>query len=85
MWLDPDLDARNGILMAEESDMLRLDSMIMMVQLGIRQLLEVRPLLCLALGSAKACSPPYYRPLLSVVKRTSHTRIPATLGSLGGG
>lgn len=42
MWLDPDLDARNGILMQDESDMLRLDSMIMSVQLSIRQLLEVR-------------------------------------------
>ena len=40
MWLDPDLDARNGIMMAEESDMLRLDSMIMMVQLSIRNMME---------------------------------------------
>ncbi len=41
VWLDPDLDARNGILMTNEEDMLRLDSKIMMVQLNIRALLEV--------------------------------------------
>lgn len=40
-WLDPDLDARNGIMMAKQKDMLRLDSMIMMVQLNVRDLLEV--------------------------------------------
>jgi hypothetical protein len=40
-WLDPDLDARNGILMANEKDMLRLDSMIMMCQLNVREILEV--------------------------------------------
>ena len=43
-WLDPDLDARNGIMMAKEKDMLRLDSMIMMAQLNVRELLEVRTL-----------------------------------------
>ena len=41
MWLDPDMDPRNGIMMQTESDMLRLDSIIMLVQLSIRQLLEV--------------------------------------------
>ena len=40
-WLDPDLDASNGVLMHKEKDMLRLDAMIMMCQLSVRQLLEV--------------------------------------------
>ena len=42
-WLDPDLDARNGIMMAKAKDMLRLDSMVMMAQLNVRELLEVPP------------------------------------------
>ena len=41
-WLDPDLDARNGIMMTKAKDMLRLDSMVMMAQLNVRELLEVR-------------------------------------------
>lgn len=41
VWLDPDLDARNGILMTNEEDMLRLDSKLMMAQLNVRVLLEV--------------------------------------------
>lgn len=50
VWLDPDLDARNGILLTNEEDMLRLDSKIMMVQLNVRALLEVRNLLNCALN-----------------------------------
>ena len=33
---------QNGISASEQSDMLRLDAMVMMVQLNIRNLLEVR-------------------------------------------
>ncbi|KAK9818136.1 hypothetical protein WJX72_007697 [[Myrmecia] bisecta] len=39
-WVDPDLDLANGIELGEEGDMLRLDAMIMLVQLNIRALLE---------------------------------------------
>ena len=34
---------QNGISASEQSDMLRLDAMVMMVQLNIRNLLEARP------------------------------------------
>lgn len=40
-WLDPDLDLSNGIALKSQSDMLRLDAMVMAVQLNIRKLLEV--------------------------------------------
>jgi len=40
-WADPDLDSSNGIQMNSLRDMLRIDSMLMMVQLNIRVLLEV--------------------------------------------
>lgn len=43
-WVDPDLDSSNGIQMREAKDMLRFDSMLMLVQLNIRKLLEVRPI-----------------------------------------
>ena len=39
-WCDPDLDSSNGIQMGLR-DMLRIDSMLMMVQLNVRLLLEV--------------------------------------------
>eukprot|EP01023_Acetabularia_acetabulum_P028113 TRINITY_DN26570_c0_g2_i1.p1 TRINITY_DN26570_c0_g2~~TRINITY_DN26570_c0_g2_i1.p1 ORF type:complete len:583 (+),score=65.43 TRINITY_DN26570_c0_g2_i1:68-1816(+) len=39
-WQDPDNDITNGIQFGERRDMLRLDSMIMMVQLNIRKQLE---------------------------------------------
>jgi len=39
-WLDPDLDLSNGIALKSQSDMLRLDAMVMTVQLNIRKLLE---------------------------------------------
>ena len=39
-WCDPDLDSSNGIQMGLR-DMLRIDSMLMMVQLNVRMLLEV--------------------------------------------
>ncbi|DBA72591.1 TPA: hypothetical protein ACH3X2_010343 [Trebouxia sp. C0005] len=39
-WCDPDLDSNNGIQMNSLRDMLRIDSMLMMVQLNIRVLLE---------------------------------------------
>ena len=41
-WADPDQDARNGIDVRAALDFLRLDSMIMMVQVNIRQILQVR-------------------------------------------
>lgn len=40
-WLDPDMEVANGIAATEQSDMLRLDAMILMVQLNIRKLIEV--------------------------------------------
>lgn len=46
-WLDPDMEVANGIAATEQSDMLRLDAMILMVQLNIRKLVEVRHL-CVA-------------------------------------
>ena len=39
-WCDPDLDSSNGVQMGLR-DMLRIDSMLMMVQLNVRLLLEV--------------------------------------------
>ena len=39
-WLDPDMLRQNGISASEQGDMLRLDAMVMMVQLNIRKLLE---------------------------------------------
>lgn len=41
-WVDPDLDSTNGIQMRLAADMLRFDSMLLMVQLNVRKLLEVR-------------------------------------------
>lgn len=41
-WVDPDQNAANGIALRTKDDMLRLDAMIMSVQLSIRKLL-VRP------------------------------------------
>ena len=45
-WLDPDMEVANGIAATEQSDMLRLDAMILMVQLNIRKLVEVRAAQC---------------------------------------
>lgn len=33
-WVDPDMNAANGIDSLAQRDMLRLDSMVMMVQVG---------------------------------------------------
>ncbi|KAK9903985.1 hypothetical protein WJX75_001909 [Coccomyxa subellipsoidea] len=41
-WVDPDQNAANGIALRTKDDMLRLDSMVMNVQLSIRKLLEER-------------------------------------------
>ena len=41
-WLDPDMKVSNGISATEQRDMLRLDAMIMMVQMNIRKLIDVR-------------------------------------------
>ena len=40
-WLDPDMKVSNGISATEQRDMLRLDAMIMMVQMNIRKLIDV--------------------------------------------
>lgn len=40
-WVDPDLDTSNGIQIEEEGDLLRLDSMLLLVQLNVRSILEV--------------------------------------------
>ena len=42
VWLDPDRDGGNGIEMREQQDFLRLDAMVLMVQLNLRQMLAVR-------------------------------------------
>eukprot|EP00798_Chlamydomonas_sp_ICE-L_P025812 gene25812-11487_t len=39
-WVDPDLDETNGIDTLQRHDMLRLDAMMMMVQLNVRKLIE---------------------------------------------
>eukprot|EP00884_Botryococcus_braunii_P018197 jgi/Botrbrau1/5060/Bobra.37_1s0025.1 len=39
-WVDPDMDATNGLQLKNQSDMLRLDSLSMAVQLNIRKLLQ---------------------------------------------
>lgn len=49
-WLDPDLDLSNGVELKSQSDMLRLDALVMTVQLNIRKLLQVS-LKCQCLGS----------------------------------
>ncbi|KAK9850097.1 hypothetical protein WJX84_009691, partial [Apatococcus fuscideae] len=41
LWLDPDADDLNGIETKEKRDFLRLDAMIMMVQLNVRKALEL--------------------------------------------
>ncbi|CAK0782676.1 hypothetical protein CVIRNUC_005871 [Coccomyxa viridis] len=41
-WVDPDQNTANGISLKTKDDMLRLDAMVMTVQLGIRKLLEER-------------------------------------------
>ncbi|KAK9866656.1 hypothetical protein WJX84_009216 [Apatococcus fuscideae] len=41
-WIDPDLDTSNGIQIEEEGDLLRLDSMLLMVQLNVRSILEAK-------------------------------------------
>lgn len=40
-WLDPDEEVANGISATEQSDMLRLDALVLMAQLNIRKLIEV--------------------------------------------
>ena len=42
LWADPDKDSSNGIDVRVQLDFLRLDSMIMMVQLNIREIISVR-------------------------------------------
>lgn len=39
-WVDPDLDSSNGVDELRAQDMLRLDAMLMVVQLNVRKLLE---------------------------------------------
>ena len=39
-WVDPDSDSTNGVDFLEQSDMLRLDSMLLLVQLHIRTALS---------------------------------------------
>lgn len=41
-WLDPDMEEANGISATEQSDMLRLDALVLMVQLNVRKLIAVR-------------------------------------------
>lgn len=41
-WADPDENSSNGIDVKAQLDFLRLDSMIMMVQINIRQILQVQ-------------------------------------------
>lgn len=41
-WVDPDLRVANGIAISDQGDMLRLDAMLMTVQLNLRKMLQVR-------------------------------------------
>lgn len=43
-WVDPDADASNGVDFLEQRDMLRLDSMLLLVQLHIRTALRAQRL-----------------------------------------
>lgn len=69
-WVDPDLRVANGIAISDQGDMLRLDAMLMTVQLNLRKMLEVRLarlrghaedfqalLSCRRLPSTASCSP----------------------------
>ena len=52
--IDPDMVSSNGIEMGSQRDMLRLDALIMTVQLNLRKLLEAAPArlpLCAWLGA----------------------------------
>ena len=42
LWVDPDADSSNGVDFMEERDMLRLDSMLLLVQLHIRYALQAK-------------------------------------------
>ena len=42
LWVDPDADSSNGVDFMEERDMLRLDSMLLLVQLHIRYALQAQ-------------------------------------------
>ena len=42
LWVDPDNDSSNGVDFMEEKDMLRLDSMLLLVQLHIRYALKAQ-------------------------------------------
>ena len=81
MWLDPDLDARNGIMMAEESDMLRLDSMIMMVQLSIRNMMEEVgfPEINIICEKVRRCPPPLLLARLHFLGNAGNHRAICTL------
>ena len=46
--IDPDMVSSNGIEMGSQTDMLRLDALIMTVQLNLRKLLEVICIPCVA-------------------------------------
>jgi len=41
-WIDPDVDAANGIDVRDTGDMLRMDSLVMMVQIHVRSILSNR-------------------------------------------
>jgi hypothetical protein len=42
LWVDPDAESSNGVDFMEEKDMLRLDSMLLLVQLHIRHALQAK-------------------------------------------
>ena len=56
-WIDPDADSSNGVDFLEQRDMLRLDSMLLLVQLHLRSALRarVRPLLPLLAAGRFLC------------------------------
>lgn len=58
IWVDPDMTAANGVEMGEEDDMLRLDSMMLMMQLNLRQIVEVRRDLWVGCWAGGQCSGP---------------------------
>jgi hypothetical protein len=54
-WVDPDNDASNGVDPLCQADMLRLDAMVMTVQLNLRKLLEDQERPSMNIICQKAC------------------------------
>ena len=82
VWQDPDLNQANGILMRDETDMLRMDAIITTIQLNIRSLLEVGPQCCRC-GSPAISAAAMWLPEPSCTAGRSCLRMAASVLSLG--